>query len=72
MYALGKAAIAKFGAIDVMVNNAGIMPLALYLGPRELRCLANGTNASTSTSKALINGIAAVYDQMMPVRATAR
>jgi len=30
MKALAEQAVARFGAIDVMVNNAGIMPLAFF------------------------------------------
>jgi NADP-dependent 3-hydroxy acid dehydrogenase YdfG len=58
-----RAAIAAHGAIDVMVNNAGIMPLAF---------LADHAAAAEAWSrcidvnfKGVMNGVVAVYDQMM-------
>lgn len=53
----------KWGSIDVMINNAGIMPLAFYEDHAEAmpaweRCI-------DVNIKGVLNGIAAVYDQMI-------
>ena len=63
MKALAAHAVEQFGRIDVMVNNAGVMPLAFY---------ADHENAAEAWSrcidinfKGVLNGITAVYDQMM-------
>jgi NADP-dependent 3-hydroxy acid dehydrogenase YdfG len=57
------AAVKKFGQIDIMVNNAGIMPLAFYrdheaAGPAWDRCI-------DVNIKGVLNGIIAVHDLMM-------
>jgi NADP-dependent 3-hydroxy acid dehydrogenase YdfG len=63
MQMLAEEAVAEFGAIDVMLNNAGIMPLAFY---------ADHKNAADAWEKCIdinfkgvLNGITAVYDQMI-------
>lgn len=63
MQVLAEDAVAEFGAIDVMLNNAGIMPLAFY---------ADHKNAADAWEKCIdinfkgvLNGITAVYDQMI-------
>ena len=60
---MAEAAVSEFGAIDVMVNNAGTMPLAFF---------ADHANAMDAWSrcidinvKGVLHGMAAVYDQMM-------
>ena len=63
MQELAKVAIDEFGAIDVMVNNAGTMPLAFYSDHAEAmdawgRCI-------DINIKGVLHGISAVYDQMM-------
>lgn len=63
MRALAKGAVDAFGAIDVMVNNAGIMPLAFFSDHAQAidawhRCL-------DVNMKGVLNGMVAVYDQMM-------
>ena len=63
MKALAAAATEKYGAIDVMVNNAGIMPLAFYADHEDAagaweRCI-------DINIKGTLNGIIAVYDQMI-------
>jgi NADP-dependent 3-hydroxy acid dehydrogenase YdfG len=63
MKALAEQAVARFGAIDVMVNNAGVMPLAFYADHAEAaeawdRCI-------DINLKGVLHGIAAVYDTMI-------
>jgi NADP-dependent 3-hydroxy acid dehydrogenase YdfG len=63
MRALAARAASEFGAIDVMVNNAGIMPLALYSDHEQAaeawdRCI-------DVNFKGVLHGIMAVYDQMI-------
>lgn len=63
MKALAAEAVARFGAIDVMVNNAGVMPLAFYADHAEAaeawdRCI-------DINLKGVLHGIAAVYDTMI-------
>jgi NADP-dependent 3-hydroxy acid dehydrogenase YdfG len=63
MKALAGQAVARFGAIDVMVNNAGVMPLAFYADHAEAaeawdRCI-------DINLKGVLHGIAAVYDTMI-------
>jgi NADP-dependent 3-hydroxy acid dehydrogenase YdfG len=63
MRALAQAAVDAYGRIDVMVNNAGVMPLAFFadheaaLGPWQ-RCI-------DVNMKGVLNGMVAVYDQMI-------
>lgn len=63
MHALAGAAADAYGSIDVMVNNAGIMPLAMF---------ADHEAASEAWSrcvdiniKGVLHGIVAVHDQMI-------
>lgn len=63
MRAAASAAVAVYGAIDVMVNNAGIMPLAFIADhasalPAWERCI-------DINFKGMMNGCIAVHDQMM-------
>lgn len=63
MKALAASAVAAYGRIDVMLNNAGVMPLALYADhalalEKWLRCI-------DINIKGVLNGIVAVHDQMM-------
>ncbi len=53
----------QFGRVDVMINNAGIMPLAFYSDHHSAievwdRCI-------DINIKGVLNGIVAVYDQMV-------
>ena len=59
--ALAAKAIDQFGAIDVMVNNAGTMPLALYSD--HAQAMAAWTRCIDI--KGVLHGIAAVHDQMI-------
>jgi NADP-dependent 3-hydroxy acid dehydrogenase YdfG len=63
MRALAQAAVAAYGAIDVMVNNAGVMPLA-YIADHE-KALEAWNRCIDINLKGVMNGSVAVYDQMM-------
>jgi NADP-dependent 3-hydroxy acid dehydrogenase YdfG len=61
--AMVDAAVARFGAVDVMVNNAGVMPLAFFADHAQaydawVRCI-------DINFKGVLNGIVAVHDQMI-------
>ncbi len=63
MRALADHAVEHHGAIDVMINNAGIMPLAYYADHRDAadawsRCI-------DINIKGVLHGTIAVYDQMI-------
>ncbi len=63
MRTLAARAVSEFGAIDVMVNNAGTMPLALYADHEQAaeawdRCI-------DVNFKGVLHGIMAVYDRMI-------
>ncbi|MAT91629.1 MAG: short-chain dehydrogenase [Halioglobus sp.] len=62
MYSAARFAVKEFGQLDVLVNNAGIMPLAYFsdhakAGNAWSRCI-------DINLKGVINGVSAVYDQM--------
>ena len=63
MKALAAAAVDRFGAVDVMVNNAGTMPLA-YLSDHEA-ALEKWHRCIDVNFKGVVNGTVAVYDQMV-------
>lgn len=56
-------AVATFGAVDVIVNNAGVMPLA-YFADHE-RAWQKWHRAIDINIKGVLNGMVAVYDQMI-------
>lgn len=63
MRAVATSAVEAYGAIDVMINNAGIMPLAFFSDHDAAyesweRCI-------DINIKGVLNGMVAVYDQMM-------
>ncbi len=62
MQALAAFALERFGRIDVMVNNAGMMPLAFF-GDHEIAA-GRWSAAIDVNIKGVVNGIAAVYDIM--------
>lgn len=57
------AAVDRFGAIDVIVNNAGVMPLAFFADHE--RAWEKWHRAIDINIKGVVNGISAVYDQMI-------
>jgi NADP-dependent 3-hydroxy acid dehydrogenase YdfG len=63
MRAAAKAALDAYGAIDVMVNNAGVMPLA-FLSDHEAAYEA-WNRCIEINLKGVLNGIVATYDQMI-------
>ena len=63
MAALARFAVESFGTLDVLVNNAGIMPLAFFADHEQAadawdRCI-------DVNFKGVVNGIGAVHDQMI-------
>jgi NADP-dependent 3-hydroxy acid dehydrogenase YdfG len=63
MHAMATAAVARFGAIDVLVNNAGTMPLAFFAD--HARAAAAWDRCIDVNFKGVLNGISAVYDAMI-------
>jgi NADP-dependent 3-hydroxy acid dehydrogenase YdfG len=63
MQAVARAAVEAYGAIDVMVNNAGVMPLA-FLSDHETAFEA-WNRCIDINFKGVLNGVVAVYDQMV-------
>ncbi len=63
MQRLAKQAVERFGAIDVMVNNAGIMPLAFFAD--HARAADAWERCIDINIKGVLNGIVAVHDQMI-------
>ncbi len=61
--ALAAAAVGRFGRIDVMVNNAGVMPLAFYAD--HAQALAAWERCIDINIKGVLYGIVAVHDQMI-------
>jgi NADP-dependent 3-hydroxy acid dehydrogenase YdfG len=61
--AAAQYAVETYGAIDVLVNNAGVMPLA-YFADHE-RAWEKWHKAIDINIKGVVNGISAVYDQMI-------
>lgn len=61
--ALADAATKEYGRIDVMVNNAGVMPLAFH---SDHEAAADAWDRCIDINfKGVLNGISAVHDQMM-------
>ncbi len=63
MKALAAHAVSKYGGIDVMINNAGTMPLSFFA---DHEAAAGAWSRCIDINiKGVLNGITAVYDQMM-------
>ena len=63
MAALARFAVESFGTLDVLVNNAGIMPLAFFADHEQA---ANAWDRCIDVNfKGVVNGISAVHDQMI-------
>jgi NADP-dependent 3-hydroxy acid dehydrogenase YdfG len=63
MAALASRAVEQFGAVDVMLNNAGVMPLALYA---DHAAAAEAWDRCIDINlKGVLHGICAVHDQMI-------
>ena len=56
-------AVEAYGAIDVLVNNAGVMPLAFYSDHEQ--ALEKWHQCIDVNFKGVLNGIVSVYDQML-------
>jgi NADP-dependent 3-hydroxy acid dehydrogenase YdfG len=63
MASLASAAVEQFGSLDVMVNNAGTMPLAYFTDHEE--ALDAWHLCIDINFKGVLNGIVAVHDQMI-------
>ena len=63
MQGLATKAVEHFGRIDVMVNNAGVMPLAFYADHADAS--AKWSQCIDINIKGVLHGIISVYDQMM-------
>lgn len=63
MQAAVQHAVATFGAVDVIVNNAGVMPLAFFAD--HAQAWRQWHRAIDINIKGVVNGISAVYDQMI-------
>jgi NADP-dependent 3-hydroxy acid dehydrogenase YdfG len=61
--AAARHAVDTYGAIDVMVNNAGVMPLAFFADHE--RAWEKWHQAIDINIKGVVNGISAVYDTMI-------
>ena len=63
MQRLAARAVDAYGAVDVMVNNAGVMPLAFYSD--HAQAMDAWARCIDVNIKGVLHGIAAVYDQMI-------
>jgi NADP-dependent 3-hydroxy acid dehydrogenase YdfG len=63
MRMVAKAAVDAYGAVDVMINNAGTMPLA-FIADHE-KALASWNSCIDINFRGVLNGTVAVYDQMI-------
>jgi NADP-dependent 3-hydroxy acid dehydrogenase YdfG len=61
--AAGQRAVDTYGRIDVIVNNAGVMPLAFFADHE--RAWEKWHKAIDINIKGVVNGISAVYDTMI-------
>jgi NADP-dependent 3-hydroxy acid dehydrogenase YdfG len=60
---LAREAVEAYGAIDVMINNAGVMPLAFFADHKD--ALDAWDRCIDINFKGVLHGMLAVYNQMM-------
>ncbi len=63
MHALAGRTMDAYGAIDVMINNAGVMPLAFHAD--HASAMDKWNRCIDINFKGVVHGIAAVHDQMI-------
>lgn len=63
MKAAAAKAVAAYGRIDVMINNAGVMPLAFYADHEK--AIEKWHRCIDINIKGVLNGTVAVFDQMI-------
>lgn len=63
MQHLARQSVERFGRIDVLVNNAGTMPLAFYADHGD--AMEAWNRCIDVNFRGVLNGIVAVYDQMI-------
>ncbi|MFK7732848.1 MAG: SDR family oxidoreductase [Pseudomonadales bacterium] len=63
MHSLASKAVDAYGSIDVMINNAGVMPLAFISDHKD--ALQPWHHCIDVNFKGVVNGTVAVHDQMM-------
>jgi NADP-dependent 3-hydroxy acid dehydrogenase YdfG len=63
LQAAASMAVGRFGAIDVIVNNAGVMPLAFYAD--HAKAAQAWSRCIDINIKGVLNGVMAVHDQML-------
>ena len=63
MFSLAQRATETYGAVDVMINNAGVMPLAFFSDHQA--AMQRWHQCIDINIKGVLNGMSAVYDQMI-------
>ncbi|WP_372735054.1 SDR family oxidoreductase [Nocardioides sp.] len=63
MKAFALQVVDRFGAVDVIINNAGVMPLAFFAD--HLQAAEAWSRCIDINLKGVLNGVIAVYDQMI-------
>ncbi len=63
MKAFALQVVDRFGAVDVIINNAGVMPLAFFAD--HVQAAEAWSRCIDINLKGVLNGVIAVYDQMI-------